>query len=209
MNQNKNKLALFLIWLFVIAAVVYPLWAVISVTDWSNNDFKTFLQNIFPLLGILAASLLWVHSISGVFENWIRKHINFDAFISTTATIILISMLLHPILLLISFGFNLSQIFTSFGHLDDIFIGLCALILLLSYDVGKYLKKHGSNFFANNWNWILIISNVGFLLVFIHSLAIGGDLQSGAVRVVWKSYGITALLAIVYTYLLRPVFSKN
>ena len=142
------------------------------------------------------------HAISGVVEPWLRKHFVFDRFVHITVTSILISIILHPLLLLASLGFHFSSIFL-YGerYIWSAIIGWC---LLITYDIGKALKRY--NFFVRNWNKILIISTIGFLLTFFHSLNVGGDLQSGTLRVVWIFYGTTAILATIYTYGIKRIF---
>ena len=200
--MNKNITKYFII-IFAYLAVLYPLWVRINTLNWHFN--ASLLQNLFPLFGLLAFSLLWLHSISGVFEPWLRKQINFDKFVHSTSIIILISIILHPLLLLVSLKFNFSNLFLYYGE-KYIRIGVIGWLLLITYDIGKALKKY--NFFAKNWNKILIISNIGFLLTFFHSLALGSDLQSGTLRIIWIFYGVTAIIAIIYTYAIKRFLKK-
>lgn len=192
MNQ---KIIRYLIILFGWVAVLYPLWVRASNLHWAFD--ATLLPNLFPLFGLAAGSLLWLHAISGVFEPWLRKHINFDRFVNITATLILWCLILHPLLLLVMLRFNIDELFLFYSPLY-LRIGVVAWILLIIYDITKPLKKY--NFFAKNWNNILIISNIGFLLTFIHALYLGSDLQSGILRIIWIFYGVTATLGIIYTY---------
>jgi len=181
--------------IFVSLAIFYPLGIAIADRDWAFNS--TILINLFPLFGILAFVLLWLHAICGVFERWLRKYIDFDRFVSMTASTIFVCIILHPLLLLIQLNFNILPLFT-FRPLY-IWLAIIGWLLLLTYDIAKPLKKR-YQFFSRNWNKILLISNIGFLITFFHSLGLGDDLQSGPLRTVWIFYGITAILAIVWTY---------
>lgn len=174
-------------------AVALPIFFHFRNVSWGESSLLLIL---FPAFGLLAFTLLWLHSISGVFEEWLRQRFDFDAFVHWTAIIILVSMLLHPLLLLILVDFQILAIFE--GHTLAMSLGLMGLILLLTYDIGKALKKY--EFFSRNWNKILVVSNIGFLLTFFHSLMIGSDLQSGFLRYLWIFYGVTAIAAIIYTY---------
>ena len=171
------------------------MWIGVSGRYWTLGP--ELLSNIFPLLGILAFTLLWLHSISGVFESWLRKYFDFDQFIYTTSTLIFISFVLHPFLLLIYSDFSFTRVF-SYADMRYLWLGVIGFLLLITYDIGKFLKNH--NFFVRNWDKILVISTIGFLLTFFHSLVIGSDLQSGTLRIVWIFYGITAILSTIYTY---------
>lgn len=174
-------------------AVALPIIVHIRNVSWQDSSL---LIGIFPIFGLLAFTLLWLHSISGVFEEWLREKFDFDAFVHWSAWVILVSIILHPLLLLILVDFQFLAIFE--GHVLEIGLGLAGLILLLTYDVGKSLKKY--EFFSRNWTKILVVSNLGFILTFFHSLMIGSDLQTGFMRYLWIFYGVTAMASIVYTY---------
>lgn len=176
------------------AAVLYPLWMQVKNVQWSWDSGLTL--SLFPIFGLAAASLLWLHAISGVFEPWLRRHFDFDRFVHVTSLLILTCIILHPLLLISSPDVTLSVLLQSGGRY--ICLGIIAWLLLITYDVGKALKKQ--DFFARNWNKILIISTTGFLLTFIHSLALGSDLQTAPLRYLWIFYGITAVLATIYRY---------
>jgi hypothetical protein len=187
-----------LIALGAVAAVLAPIGVHIRNVAWADSSL---LAAIFPVFGLLAFTLLWLHSISGVFEERLRKMFDFDAFVRWTALAILASIILHPLLLLFLIQFKVGLLFQ--GHSAPIWLGVIGLVLLLTYDIGKMLKGHA--FFARNWNAILIISNTGFILTFFHSLLLGSDLQAGLLRWLWIFYGVTAILAIIYTYAIRPL----
>ncbi len=175
-------------------AVVIPIAIHIRNVSWGDSSLTAAL---FPVFGLLAFTLLWLHAISGVFEEWLRERFNFDSFIHWSALVILISIILHPLLLLILVRFNIEAILTSIRN-PWILAGVTGLTLLLTYDIGKALKRH--DFFVRHWNKILIISNIGFILIFFHSLNIGHTLQTGFMRELWIFYGVTAILALIYTY---------
>ena len=197
MNTTITKYSIII---FGYAAILYPLWVRLSALWWTW-DFHQILLNLFPFFGLLAFTLLWLHSLSGVFEEWLRKYINFDKFVHITATIIFICIIAHPLLLLAGLDFNISNIFLYYST-PYIWLAIIAWLLLITYDVGKALKKYG--LFTKHWHKILIISNIGFLLTFFHSLALGSDLQSGPLHFIWIFYGTTAILAILYTYAVKP-----
>lgn len=190
--MNKIIIKFFLI-SFSCLVVLYPLWVKLQSVTWALNS--TLLPNLFPAFGLIAFTLLWLHAISGVFEPWLRKQINFDRFVHVTSLIILVSIILHPLLLIIQMGSGFAQLF--YGG-KFIWLGIIGWLLLITYDIGKALNRYG--FFVRHWNKILIVSTLGFLLIFFHSLNLGSDLQSGPLRIIWIFYGITAICATIYTY---------
>lgn len=200
MNKIIIKYSIYTVaWL----AVLYPLFSRFQNISWELH--QNWFALLFPFFGLLMTSLLWLHALSGAFEPWLRKYISFDWFIKFTSTIILWSLILHPLLLLISLNFSISNIYLYYGT-KFIWLGVISWLLLITYDITKPLKKH--DFFAKNWNKILLISNIGFLLSFFHALNLGSDLQSNPLRFVWIFYGTTAGLAIFYTYAVKPFLRK-
>lgn len=187
-----------LIWLFAIITVAYPILV-------AGDNFTWSLDGIFPILGILAFMLLWLHSLCGVFEEWLREYIPFDRFVSITALVILFCLIFHPLLLLISMNFHFENITLAYG-VKGIWLGIIGWILLISYDVTKPFLRYQN--IAKHWNKILLISNIGFLIIFPHALMIGSDLQMQPMRGIWIFYGITAILAIAYTYGIKPFLKK-
>ncbi len=199
-----NKFPKYFIIAFGWLAVCYPLWVRAQHLQW-QMEITNISLNIFPLLGLAAVSMLWLHSISGVFEPWLRQHINFDRFVNITAKLILLCFGLHPILLFAGVGYSVSNIFFYYGTLY-IWLGIISWLLLIVYDITKPFKQQG--FFAKHWQKVLITSNLGFLLSFFHSLNLGSDLQSPPLRIIWIFYGITGALAIIYTYGTKRFFVK-
>src|SRR3989344_3092533 len=162
------------------------------------------IATIFPLLGITAFFFLWIHSMMGVFEPWLRQRIAFDDFVHWTSLVILLCIILHPLLFLILIKFNLALLFS--GNPTGVILGIAAFLLLITYDIGKMLKKH--EFFARNWNTILVVSTVGFILSFFHSLMLGEHLQFGPLRALWIFFGTTAILATIYTYGIKRIIKS-
>ena len=199
MNKTATKSLLVL---FSLLAVGYPLWVRSSHTIWVLDS--TFLANLFPFFGLLAFSLLWLHAISGVFESWLREQINFDRFVRATSIIILISIILHPLLLLIMMGPAFTQII--YGG-KFVWLGIIGWLLLITYDIGKLLNKY--DFFVRHWPKILVISTLGFLLTFFHSLNLGHDLAKDPLRSIWIFYGVTAIIATIYTYGIKKLLTNK
>ncbi len=194
----RNTIIKYLVVAFAWLAVFYPLYIRASNLTWAFDS--TLPGNLFPLFGLCAASLLWLHSISGMFEPWLRANFNFDAFVQRTATLIFLCIIAHPLLLLFSLGFRIWDLYAIY-NITYIYLGIVAWCLLITYDLAKPFRK--SHFFAKHWNKVLIISNIGFLLTFLHSLALGSDLQTAPLRLIWIFYGITATLSIIYTYAVK------
>lgn len=200
----KQQYYRFGIILFGWLAVLVPLICRTQSIQWTPET--NWIQNIFPMFGLLAFSLLWLHSISGAFEPWLRKHVNFDVFVSRTATLILIAIILHPLLLLIDMRFSLQDTFLYYGK-TAVWLGIIGWLLLISYDITKPFKKYAV--VAKRWNSILIISNIGFVITFFHALKAGSDLQSGFLKYLFIFYGVTAIICLIWTYAIMPLMKKK
>jgi hypothetical protein len=201
--MNK-RITGYLIYIVFSLAVLYPLWVRISSLDWALDI--TLLSNLFPLFGIIAFVIMWLHVVPAVFEPWLNKYIDFRQFVKTTTTIVLVSIILHPLLLLILLGFNLSDLFF-YGESRYIWLAIVGWLLLITYDIGKALKRF--DFFVTHWNKIVFISTIGFLLTFFHSMGLGSDLQIGPLRSLWIFYGVTAIVATIYTYGIKPFLKSK
>jgi hypothetical protein len=201
MNKKIQKYAFYLLSFLV---VVYPLFV------WFNNrklNFdEAFLQNLFPAFGLIAFTTLWIHIISGVFEERLRQIIDFDKFIHYTSLLILFSLIAHPLLLFINIDFEIFSLI-KFGGIY-IWIAVIAWLMLITYDIGKLLKRK-YDFFGRHWKFILIFSTIGFLITFFHSIVIGGDLQEGFIRTLWIFYGLTAVIATIYNYGIKSFLKKE
>src|SRR3989344_789063 len=126
--------------LFAFLAVGYPLFVRTTNLQWSF-DHTILALNIFPLFGLTAFSLLWLHALSGVFEPWLRQYINFDRFVHYTSLIILASIILHPLLLFLSLEFRILDVF-SYYDATYIWLAIIGWILIITYDIGKALRKY-------------------------------------------------------------------
>src|SRR3989344_5438175 len=109
--MNKRLIIRYLIIAFMYAAVLYPLWVRLSRSQWSFDSTR-ILFNLFPLFGLAAFSILWLHVMSGVFEPFLRKYIDLDTFVRNTAMIVFICLIAHPLLLLFAVDFNFGTIFS-------------------------------------------------------------------------------------------------
>lgn len=189
----RNQIVKYSIIAFSWLVVIYPLFVAIQNRTWGWDD--TLIANIFPLFGLAAFSLLWLHIVGPAVEPGIERHVNFRRFLDRTSSFILVFMLLHPTLLLWIIKFDIAVLLGGGPYIQ---LGLIGLVMLLTFDIGDALRKR--NFVQKHWEKILLVSTIGFILIFFHSLNLGHDLQEGPLRVVWIFFGITSILAAIYNY---------
>ena len=183
--------------------VFFPLYIWFTESVLFNNSFS--FVDIFPAFGLIAFSVMWLHIIGGSFKTKLSIYFDFEKFVSVSSKIVLISLILHPLLFLIF----LWQMENPLGLLDYvgqnnaylIWLAIIAWLIFISYDIVKKYQKR--DFFAKHWQIIRLVSTLAFFLVFFHSLGLGRNLQVGFLRYVWFFYGLTALIATIYTYFIR------
>lgn len=163
--------------------------------------------NVFPVLGLTAFSLMWLHIVGGVFGNTLERYVNFRKFVSTTSLIVLVLLVFHPLLFLVNLTKRQIINLLTVGRSIYIWFAITAWIVFIGYDIAKLFKDH--KFLTKHWEIIKLISTLPFFLVFFHSLKLGSDLQKGTLRYLWIFYGITATFATLYTYIIKRFFKKR
>lgn len=183
-------------------AVGYP------VYEWSRYvTFRAdalFLFDLFPVFGIIAFVIMWLHVVGAPFKPWLNKMFDFQKFVNASSAIVLVSLFAHPLLLYLALylqGGGSPYDFAPRGANYLITIAILAWIIFIGYDLAKIFKD--SPFLSRNWKAVKLISTLALFLVLIHSLGLGRDLQADPLRTVWIFYGITAGIATIWTYLLK------
>lgn len=159
------------------------------------------LYNIFPLLGLLAFSLMWAHYMASALRVYSRhKEQVLEIFYSTTSRVVLALILLHPGLLAYQlwrdgFGAPPSSYLNYVQSSSQLFIvfGIVALLSFLLYDLKPLLRRWPIRSLVDP------LGDIAMILVLIHSLNLGTDLQTTAHRALWYFYGVTLIASMVYT----------
>jgi hypothetical protein len=169
--------------------------------NWQFARFSTY--KLFPLFGLLAFSLMWAHYIVAA----ARLLIGVDKavlknFFELTSLMVLMCILLHPGLLIWRLwqdGLGLPP-----GSVLDNYVagnakwaatlGVIALVFFLAFELHRWYSER------EWWKYVQYASDVGMVLIFIHAMKLGGDLQPGWFRMVWWMYGLSLLLAFVYIW---------
>ena len=193
----------YLFYTIAVVSVFYPL------SVWFNSSLLKFGQfnlfDLFPAFGLLAFSVMWLHVVGGAFRVYLEKYINFERFVYWSSIVVLISLILHPGLLFLALymsGGGSPYDFVPDGKEYLITIAIVAWVIFIGYDILKFFRKRGV--LIKHWEVIKLISTLALFLGFFHSIGIGRDLQTNPLRSVWIFYGITATIATVYTYFIKP-----
>lgn len=188
---------------------------VLSVTAWAEFRHWQFdrlsLFALFPLFGLLAWSIMWTHYAVGAVSqlNGMPRNKQYS---KISAAIVLACILLHPTLLAIAMWQSTGKLppDSFYGYVAPslkyaVAFGSLGLIIFLSFDVFKRLRN--KPWVDRNWRWISVSQMIAMILIFIHGLALGQNLQAGWFQLWWIVLG--ALLIPCFGLALRRDFSRR
>ena len=188
--------------LAVVSALVigYPL------TVWYANVSltldQTLLVSLFPAIGLVAFTIMYLHILGRPFKHMLEHYVDFDIFERISSYVVLVAVLLHPALRTVFLLMN--DISISFTL--PLVLGIIGFFMLITYDLGKAFIR--SQWVREHWWLIDVVSTLGFYVIWVHSLMLGSELQTGFLRAVWIFFGISALLASAYTFLYQSAATE-
>lgn len=196
-------------WTLFVAVIAASFVAWADLRGWDFGSLSALA--LFPLLGLLAWSIMWTHyALGGVRLVYPFEHNQLYSRVS--AVVVLACLLLHPGLL--AWGqFDLSGTlppgsFYSYvapSLKGAVLLGTISLIIFISFDVFEFFKKRA--WVQRNWKWISLSQMVAMTSIFIHALRLGQNLQSGWFQVWWVLLGL--LLIPCFGLILRADWQKK
>lgn len=208
MARSKNKYLQIFAWSLsaVVVMVAFVAWGQSLRWQFSNITLYKF----FPLLGLLAFSLMWSHYIVSAVRQYadVEKKL-LQTYIEVTGWVVLALIVLHPGLLewqLLKDGFGwppgsvLNNYVAPSFKIFAVF-GMVSLLLFLAYELRRWYGD------KSWWKYIAYATDLAMVLIIFHSLKLGRNLQTGWLRSVWFFYGFSFLISVVYMYYLK--FSKT
>jgi hypothetical protein len=169
---------------------------------------------LFPVLGLVAYSIMWSHYIAGTG----RQLLNLDtqvlkAYYRLTGFVVLALICLHPGLLIFQRfrdGYGLpphsyeTYVGPELGWIT--LLGTASLLVFLAYE---FHRKFGKQKW---WHFVTEAGDLAMLAIFYHGLRLGLQLQHGWYRYIWWFYGLTLVLVLIRSYskkYLRPALQKQ
>jgi len=177
---------------------IFALSVVLPIAVWGNNVSWNFsslsLYSYFPLFGLLAWMIMWTHYVNGAVRIKTPGLKKPKYYAKVTAYIVLASILLHPgLLALAQFQNDAGLPPTSFfNYLGDasriaVLFGSISLIIFLSFEY--FDRARNKDWVKKAGLWISISQSVAMILIFVHALRIGGNLNTDWFYAVWLAYG--------------------
>ncbi len=180
--------------------------AVIAVVAWGQGISWHFAglssYQFFPLFGLLAFSLMWSHYIASVVRQLARiDREALHTYFEVTSFAVLVAILIHPGLLawqLWRDGIGLPPgselMYVAPKMRIYILMAMTAWLIFLAYELRRVFKTRPW------WKYMQYLSDIAMILIFLHSIHLGTQLQTGWLRPVWYFYGLTLSLSLLYTY---------
>lgn len=205
-NQNQNFFVKSLPWMLFATVILIGSVAYFSEHNWLFAETVKTSFSLFPLLGILAWSIMWTHFAYGA----LRIKFNYPKnklYSVVSGWIVLFLILLHPGLLAFDMYRSLMMFppKSFFLYVGDnlgwaIILAEIALLIFLSFEVFNRLKSKA--LIKKNWIWISISQMVAMTFIFVHSMTVGHNLKSGWFRVYWIV--LYAILVPCFILLIKP-----
>lgn len=161
---------------------------------------------LFPLLGLLAVSLMW--SMYGV--GFLQRHFKlFDkslkSYYRNLSLPILVLICLHPGLLVWQlwrdgFGWPPSSYLSHYVAPAARWAALLSSAAWLVFLASELRRKYSQRKW---WKKISILADLALVAIFIHSLKLGNNLQHGWFRYVWLFYAASLIYFLADSYVWR------
>lgn len=201
--MNKTKWLITGAWLLSLLVSVLSVFVWGQSMDWKLGNLTTY--QIFPVLGLIAFSLMWSHYIVSV----ARQHFGMDksvtkTYFDVTSWIVLIAIVLHPGLLIYQLyrdGLGLPPFSYErvYGWLTV--LGTVSLLAFLAYELRRFYSH------KKWWRFVEYIVDAAMLAIFYHGLNLGTQLHVDWFRWLWYFYGLTLVASLIYIYVKK--FSAN
>ena len=177
----------------------------IAILAWGNLanwqlSFQAYL--LFPLLGLLAFSLMWAHYVAGFIRALmhVRKKV-LSYYFKSTSMVVLALLFLHPGILILQRyrdGYGLPpQSYESYVAPGLGWVTLLGTVSWLAFIAFEFRRKFGNRSW---WKYILIAGDAAMLAIVYHGLRLGSTLQMGWYRGLWLVYGVVLVIILGYNY---------
>lgn len=179
--------------------------ASLAVFVWGQSNgwhlLSLSIYQLFPVLGLLAFSIMWSHYMAGFMKRTFLHGASFGRYFLWTSYVVLIAILLHPGLLAyqrfhdgfgVPPGSELSYVMPKLAWV--VVLGMVSLLVFLAFELHRWFRH-------KPW-WFIVprLGDAAMLAIFYHGLRLGTQTRIHWFRVVWWFYGLTLLAVLVHSY---------
>lgn len=203
MNETSQQTsAYWLLGAILLTTVVCGL----SIAAWlsTRSGFILSALGIFPVLGLLAFSIMWSQYMMEAIKNYLDlQSPTIRLFFAYSSRIVLLLILLHPAILIATLYQNGAGLppgsyreYVAPGMTWLVTLGMLGLLAFIAFEFRKFFESKGL------WGYVAALNDLAIVAIFYHGLRLGSDVQTGWFQPVWYMYGMTLLLALAYKYYL-------
>jgi hypothetical protein len=171
---------------------------------WQLADLSTY--QIFPLLGLMAWSIMWSHYMAGSLAQLIGLSGEvLKSYYKWTGLAVLWLICLHPGLLIyqrfrdghgLPPGSYLSYVAPGLKWL--VVLGTVSLLIFLAYEFHRWYSQR------RWWHFVAEAGDLAMLAIFYHGLRLGSQLsQSDWFRTLWWFYGFSLIAVLIRSYYIK------
>lgn len=167
--------------------------------NWQLGHLTVY--QFFPLLGLLAFSIMWTHYMTGALKGYTQSTANLQNYFKFTGYVVLGAILLHPGLLILQRfidGYGLPpKSYTSYvapGKGWIVTLGSISWLAFIAFEFRRLFEKR------TWWKYVLYAGDGAMVAIFYHGLQLGSQLQMGWYIAVWYLYGISLITVLIFKY---------
>lgn len=204
MKIDKNILVLLTAWSLGTLVSLLAILAWGPGYDWRVLPFSSYV--LFPVLGLIAFSLMWTHYIMGTVSELagVKPEV-LKPYFRYTGYMVLVLICLHP-------GLLIAQLFFDGAGLPPLsyeryvapglgwitLLGSVSLLVFLAFELHRVFDK------KKWWHYVVDASDFAMLAIVYHGLRLGTDLHRVSwYRAVWWFYAVTLTIVLIRKYALK------
>lgn len=198
--MNNKSIVKTCAWLLSVSVTLFALivWTNERLTGGALTTYK-----LFPLLGLVAFSLMWAHYAVGSVRRLMKVEVGeLKKYYTYTSWVVLVLILLHPALLIFQLnkdGYGLPPksyltVYAEPAMKIAIGFGTISLLIFLAFEFKKKFEK------KSWWKFVEYAQLVAIGLIFYHGLTLGRELSVPWYRVLWFFYGISFVAAVIFNH---------
>ena len=204
-DNNANKVQIFSWSLTIVVAVI-------ALIAWAGDYYGHFQHvgayDVFPLLGLLAFSIMWSQYVSGaIAELFGVGNKTLTSYFQYTGYAVLLLICLHPGILIAQRyidGYGLPpgsyKSYVQSSLYGALLLGPVSLLIFLFYELKRFFDK------KNWWQYVTFAVDIAMLAIFYHGLKLGGQLsEANWLRTVWVFYGVVLIVILTHKYIILAV----